>query len=123
MSATLSLIPSDRNCVRVLNASLNIMRMQLLAVGAARYHRSMPDPRFHYRLGLNQPVHSPTARRLAERGEAIGHDTDGEFRLEVFPESQLGPDPQMFADLRAGRLEFFLAGATLGCVAPSSALP
>src|SRR5438876_1589195 len=91
--------------------------------GAADYHRLMPDPRFHYRLGLNQPAHSPTARRLAEMAEAIGRDTDGAFRLEVFPESRLGPDPQMFADLQAGRLEFFLAGATLGGVAPSSALP
>jgi tripartite ATP-independent transporter DctP family solute receptor len=83
----------------------------------------MPDPRFHYRLGLNQPAESPTARRLAEMAEAIGRDTDGTFRLQVFPESRLGPDPQMFADLQAGRLEFFLAGATLGGVAPSSALP
>ncbi|HYU13980.1 MAG TPA: TRAP transporter substrate-binding protein [Stellaceae bacterium] len=83
----------------------------------------MADPRFHHRLGANQPAHSPTALRLAEMAEAIVRETDGEFRLEVFPESRLGPDPQMFADLRAGRLELFLAGATLGGVAPSSALP
>ena len=83
----------------------------------------MPDPRFHYRLGANQPAHSPTARCLAEMAEAIGRETDGAFRLEVFPESRLGPDPQMFADLQAGRLDFYLAGATLGGVAPSSALP
>src|SRR5438094_5177315 len=79
--------------------------------------------RFHYRLGANQPAESATARRLAEMAEAIGRDTDGEFRLEVFPESRLGPDPQMFADLRAGKLEFYLSGALLGGVAPTSALP
>src|SRR4029077_2358775 len=67
--------------------------------------------------------HSPTARRLAEMAEAIGDDTSGEFRLDVFPESRLGPDPQMFADLRAGTLEFYLSGALLGGVAPTSALP
>ena len=86
----------------------------------------MPDaklPRFHYRLGANQPAHSPTARRLAEMAAAILKDTDGEFRLDVFPESRLGPDPQMFADLQAGKLDFYLAGATLGGIAPSSALP
>src|SRR5437879_11419093 len=83
----------------------------------------MPDPRFHYRLGVNQPAHSPTARRLAEMAEAIGRDTSGEFRLDVFPESRLGPDPQMFADLRAGKLEFYLSGALLGGVSPTSALP
>jgi TRAP-type transport system periplasmic protein len=82
----------------------------------------MPDT-MYYRLGLNQPAGSPTARRAAEMAEAINRETGGEFRLEVFPESRLGPDPQMFADLRAGGLEFFMAGATLGGVAPTSALP
>src|SRR5215472_11536362 len=76
-----------------------------------------------FRLGLNQPAGSPTARRAIEMAEAINRETDGEFRLEVSPESRLGPDPKMFADLRAGALEFFMAGATLGEVAPSSALP
>jgi TRAP-type transport system periplasmic protein len=76
-----------------------------------------------YRLGLNQPAGSPTARRAAEMAEAINRETDGEFRLDVFPESRLGPDPKMFADLRGGALEFFMAGATLGEVAPTSALP
>jgi tripartite ATP-independent transporter DctP family solute receptor len=79
--------------------------------------------RFHYRLGANQPAASPTARRLAEMAAAILHETDGAFRLEVFPESRLGPDPQMFADLRSGALEFYLSGALLGGVAPTSALP
>jgi tripartite ATP-independent transporter DctP family solute receptor len=80
-------------------------------------------PRFHYRLGLNQPAASPAARRLAEMAEAIARDTGGEFRLDVFPESRLGPDPQMFADLRRGAIEFYLSGALLGGVAPTSALP
>jgi len=78
---------------------------------------------FHYRLGANQPAASPTARRLAEMAEAIRRDTDGAFRLEVFPESRLGPDPQMFADLQKGTLEFYMSGALLGGVAPTSALP
>ena len=82
----------------------------------------MPDAK-QYRLGLNQPAGSPTARRAAEMAEAINRESGGAFRLEVFPESRLGPDPKMFADLRAGALEFFMAGATLGEVAPTSALP
>ncbi len=93
---------------------------------AVDYDRPMPAdhaPRFHYRLGLNQPEHSPTARRLAEMAEAIGREADGELRVEVFPESRLGPDPQMLADMRRGALEFFVAGATLGDLAPTSALP
>src|SRR5215468_785131 len=78
---------------------------------------------FLYRLGLNQPAASPTARRLAEMAAAVGRDTDGELRIEVFPEGRLGLDPEMLADLRAGRLEFYLSGALLGELAPSSALP
>src|SRR5258707_8217149 len=84
---------------------------------------STTTARFHYRLGANQPAASPTARRLAEMEEALLRETDGAFRLEVFPESRLGPDPQMFADLRKGALEFYLSGALLGGVAPTSALP
>ncbi len=80
-------------------------------------------PRFRYRLGLNQPPASPTVKRLTEMAEAIGKETGGEFLVEVFPESRLGPDPQMFADMRSGALEFFMAGATLGEIAPTSALP
>ena len=82
----------------------------------------MADPKV-YRLGLNQPAGSPTARRAVEMAAAINQEIGGDFRLEVFPESRLGPDPKMFADLRAGALEFFMAGATLGEVAPTSALP
>jgi tripartite ATP-independent transporter DctP family solute receptor len=78
---------------------------------------------FRYRLGLNQPAASPTARLLAEMAEAIRAETDGRLALAVFPESRLGPDPQMLADLRADRLDFYLAGATLGDLAPTSALP
>lgn len=79
--------------------------------------------RFHYRLGLNQPEASATARRLAEMAAAIGRETDGALRIEVFPEGRLGLDPEMLAELRAGRLEFYLSGALLGALAPSSALP
>jgi TRAP-type transport system periplasmic protein len=83
----------------------------------------MSTIRFHQRLGVNQPAASPTARRLAEMAAAIGEETAGEFRLDVYPESRLGPDPQMFADLRAGTLEFYLTGALMGGVSPTSALP
>ena len=100
--------------------------MQLSATSVVDYHRAMSTeqtPRFRYRLGLNQPAASPTVKRITEMAEAIRRETDGELLVEVFPESRLGPDPKMFADLRSGALEFFLAGATLGEVAPTSALP
>src|SRR5689334_24913041 len=79
--------------------------------------------RFRFRLGLNQPAASATVRRLTEMAGAIREESGGELVIEVFPESRLGPDPKMFADLRSGALEFFMAGATFGEVAPTSALP
>lgn len=96
------------------------------ATAGVAYDYRMPTkhtPRFCYRLGLNQPAASPTVKRLTEMAQAIGEETDRELLIEVFPESRLGPDPKMFADMRAGALEFFMAGATLGDVAPTSALP
>jgi TRAP-type C4-dicarboxylate transport system substrate-binding protein len=78
--------------------------------------------RFRYRLGLNQPEDSPTARRLTEMADAIESE-NGQCRIDAFPESRIGPDRQMFADLRNGRLEFYPSGALLGRVAPTSALP
>jgi TRAP-type transport system periplasmic protein len=80
-------------------------------------------PPFTYRLGLNQPVGSPTQIRIAEMAEAINREAGGRFRLETYPEGRLGLDPQMFADMRAGKLEFYLSGALLGDVAPTSMLP
>jgi len=75
------------------------------------------------RLGLNQPANSPTARRMAEMATAIRRDTGGAFELSVFPESRLGQDPQMFADVQSGELEFFVSGAGLSGIAPATALP
>jgi TRAP-type transport system periplasmic protein len=81
------------------------------------------SPRFRYRLGANQPADSPTARRLAEMAAAVRAESDGECRIDVYPESRLGPDPQMFAALNNGELDFYLSGALLDRVAPTSALP
>jgi tripartite ATP-independent transporter DctP family solute receptor len=60
---------------------------------------------------------------MAEMAVAIERECGGEYRLEVFPESQLGPDPRMFADVQSGVIEFFVSGAGLSGIAPSSALP
>lgn len=127
LDANPAAFPSRHQRAVFLHAALQCRQPVRLSEGAAvDYDRSMTTehpPRFHYRLGLNQPIGSPTQKRLAEMAEAVGRDTDGAFRLDVFPESQLGPDPQMLADMREGALEFFVAGATLGGLAPTSALP
>ncbi len=82
----------------------------------------MKTPRFQYRLGLNQPIGSPTERRIALMAEAVSREAEGEFRLDAYPEGRLGLDPEMLADMRAGRLEFYLSGALFDDLAPASAL-
>src|ERR1700676_4754243 len=97
-------------------------RTPRLSIGTQKGRSSMntqKSPRFHHRLGLNQPAHSPTALAMAEMATAIGRECGGEYRLEVFPESQLGPDPQMFADVQTGAIELFVSGAGLSGIAPS----
>jgi tripartite ATP-independent transporter DctP family solute receptor len=83
---------------------------------------TLKTPHFHYRLGLNQPLGTPTQLRTAEMAESINREADGEFGLDTFPEARLGLDPQMLADMRAGRLEFYMSGALFGGLAPTSAL-
>src|SRR5215469_30609 len=117
--------PTPSDCATLLRRFSGPRRGWSAMAGLA-YDRRMPTdqtPRFRYRLGLNQPAASPTVKRLTEMARAIGEETGGKLLVEVFPESRLGPDPKMFADLRSGALEFFIAGATLGEVSPTSALP
>lgn len=82
----------------------------------------METPTLIYRLGFNQPLGTPTQKRIAEMAEAINREADGRFRLDVYPEGRLGLDPQMLADMRAGKLEFYLSGALFDTLAPTSAL-
>src|SRR5215469_16646382 len=117
--------PTPSDCATLLRRFSGPRRGWSAMAGLA-YDRRMPTdqtPRFRYRLGLNQPAASPTVKRLTEMARAIGEETGGKLLVAVFPESRLGPDPKMFADMRSGALEFFMAGATLGEVAPTSALP
>src|ERR1700721_929809 len=74
-SAILSAMYGTRHC-----------RQNCLAAGQHGRHDGMSDPQpppIRYRLGLNQPAHSPTARRMAEMADAIARDTEGAFQLEV----------------------------------------
>ena len=66
------------------------------------------------RLGSNQPVGSPTERRISEMAANLLADTEGDLRVEVFAGGTLGSDNAMIAQVRAGQLDLYLAGANLG---------
>jgi TRAP-type C4-dicarboxylate transport system substrate-binding protein len=44
--------------------------------------------------------------RIIEASEAIKKQTNGLVDLQVYPNSQLGSEPDMFAQTRSGALDF-----------------
>ncbi|SMG49831.1 TRAP transporter substrate-binding protein [Paraburkholderia susongensis] len=79
---------------------------------------------FSYKIGTDLPASHPLNVRLQQAADAIRKDTDGRLDLRVFANNQLGGDPDMFAQLRAGALEFFtLSGANaLSSLVPKTAI-
>jgi tripartite ATP-independent transporter DctP family solute receptor len=79
---------------------------------------------FTYKVGTNVPASHRLNVRIQEAATAIKEETDGRIEIRVFSNNQLGGDPDMFAQLRAGALEFFLvSGAnSLSSLVPKAAI-
>lgn len=79
---------------------------------------------FTYKVGTDLPASHPLNVRIQEAADAIKKETDGRMEIRVFANNQLGGDPDMFAQLRAGALEFFtLSGANaLSALVPKTAI-
>lgn len=77
-----------------------------------------------YKFGSDLPASHPLNLRMREAATLIEQDTNGQMRIELFPDNQLGSDPDMFAQLRAGALEFFtVSGANaLSSLVPGAAI-
>jgi len=60
-----------------------------------------------YKFGTNVPAAHPLNVRAMEACERILKETNGQVRINVFPNNQLGNDADMLSQLRAGGLEFF----------------
>jgi tripartite ATP-independent transporter DctP family solute receptor len=60
---------------------------------------------FRLKYGTAFPVDHPGAVRIKEAAEAIKNETNGRVELLVFPNGQLGSEPDMFAQTRSGALE------------------
>jgi TRAP-type transport system periplasmic protein len=50
----------------------------------------------------------PVNQRLKQAGERIKKESDGQIELRLFPDSALGSDPEMVAQLRSGALEIHI---------------
>ena len=79
---------------------------------------------FEFKLGVNTPDTHPLTVRLTEAAQAIGEQSSGRLNVTVFPNSQLGGDPEMLSQLRAGGIELLAAPSlTLSILVPLSGLP
>src|ERR1700737_483750 len=79
---------------------------------------------FEFKLGVNTPDTHPLTLRLIEAAHAIGIQSSGRLNVTVFPNSQLGGDPEMLSQLRAGGIELLAAPSlTLSTLVPRWGLP
>ena len=79
---------------------------------------------FEFKLGVNTPDTHPLTLRLIEAARAIGAQSSGRLNVTVFPNSQLGGDPEMLSQVRAGGIELLAAPSmTLSTLVPLSGLP
>jgi TRAP-type C4-dicarboxylate transport system substrate-binding protein len=79
---------------------------------------------FEFKLGVNTPDDHPLTIRLTEAAKAIGAQSSGRLNVAVFANSQLGGDPEMLSQLRAGGIDLLAAPSmTLSTLVPLSGLP
>ncbi|MGA7804662.1 MAG: TRAP transporter substrate-binding protein [Bradyrhizobium sp.] len=79
---------------------------------------------FEFKLGVNTPDTHPLTVRLTEAAREIGARSSGRVSVAVFSNGQLGGDPEMLSQLRAGGIELLAAPSmTLSTLVPLSGLP
>jgi TRAP-type transport system periplasmic protein len=94
----------------------------LAAVSFGRPARAAAE--FDFKLGVDTPDTHPLTVRLIEAAHAIGAESSGRINVTVFPNSQLGGDPEMLSQVRAGGIELMAAPSlTLSTLVPLSGLP
>src|SRR6201990_1811670 len=79
---------------------------------------------FAFKLGVNTPDSHPLTIRVVEASKAIATQSGGRLNIAVFSNSQLGGDPEMLSQVRAGGIELLAAPSlTLSILVPLSGLP
>lgn len=109
---------------------MKLTRRKLLGAASAAWATSRfsatagAGAEYELKLGVNTPETHPLTARLTEAARAIGAQSSGRLNITVFPNSQLGGDPEMLSQLRAGGIELLAAPSmTLSTLAPLSGLP
>src|SRR5690349_4676788 len=75
------------------------------------------------KYGTAFPADHPGTLRIKEAAEAIRKDTAGKVDLQVYPTSQLGSEPDMISQTRAGAIDFMsTAGTNLQTLVPTAGI-
>ena len=75
------------------------------------------------KYGTAFPADHPGTLRIKEAAEAIRKDTGGKVDLQVYPTSQLGSEPDMISQTRAGAIDFMsTAGTNLQTLVPTAGI-
>ncbi|WP_074129792.1 TRAP transporter substrate-binding protein [Bradyrhizobium sp. NAS96.2] len=108
----------------------NVTRRRVLGTGTAAMAATMfgkpvlAAAEFDFKLGVNTPETHPLTIRLAEAAKLVGAQSSGRLNITVFANSQLGGDPEMLSQVRAGGIELLAAPSmTLSTLVPLSGLP
>ncbi len=70
------------------------------------------------RYGTAFPADHPGVTRIIEAAQAIAKETNGQVDLQVYPNSQLGSEPDMFSQTRTGALDFMSTSGVNQTVVP-----
>lgn len=94
------------------------------AIAATAFGKPVQAAEFEFKLGVNTPESHPLTVRLTEAAKAVGAQSSGRINITVFANSQLGGDPEMLSQVRAGGIELLAAPSmTLSTLVPLSGLP
>ncbi|WP_249168182.1 TRAP transporter substrate-binding protein [Bradyrhizobium elkanii] len=109
---------------------MGMTRRRVLGTGSAAVAATMfgkpalAAAEFDLKLGVNTPETHPLTMRLTEAAKAVGAQSSGRVNITVFANSQLGGDPEMLSQVRAGGIELLAAPSmTLSTLVPLSGLP
>ena len=75
-------------------------------------------PKYRLRYGTAFPASHPGVVRIVEAAEAIKKQSGGLVNLQVYPNSQLGSEPDMFSQTRSGALDFMSTSGVNQTVVP-----
>src|SRR6516165_3564544 len=86
--------------------------------GATAGSAAADSAKYRLRYGTAFPADHPGVKRIQEASAAIAKETGGQVDLQVYPNSQLGSEPDMFSQTRSGALDFMSTSGANQTVVP-----